>query len=458
MKRELSKSITSWNSSPRRKPLILMGARQVGKSWLMEDFASACYPGNAVFVNFMENERLRENVESSNLDPQTLMGLIELETGQRIEPGKTLLVLDEIQESPRALTALKFFNEKMSSLAVIAAGSLLGLSLRRRGREGKERSRGSFPVGKVDFLEVGPLSFGEFLSAIGEETRNDALVKNRWNLIQLQHDAYIGLLKSYLFIGGMPEAVNAFAETHSYQEVRRIQNAILTAYDKDFEKHAPPQLLAKLRLLWNNIPAQLAKENKKFIYTALREGARAREFEEALQWLDDAAMIRLFRRVNVPRLPLKAYEDFTSFKLYLVDVGLLGALSELRPDTLLDGSTIFTNFRGTLTEQFVLQELNALGLRPRYWTADRGTAEVDFVVAGANGVFPIEAKAGRNLKSRSLSVYQGLYQPERLYRVSLERYQPDGAVCDFPLYALRSLAEEIDSRSGEKIMPDGLGR
>ncbi len=443
MKRDLSASMVAWNLSPERKPLILMGARQVGKSWLMEDFAATYYPHEAVFVNFMENERLRGNFESSNLDPQTLISLIELETGRRIVPGRTLLVLDEIQESPRALTALKFFNERMPSLAVMAAGSLLGLSLRRRGRQDSPRVRGSFPVGKVDFLEVGPMSFEEYLSALGEEPRRKALAESKWELVNLQHDAYVSLLKSYLFVGGMPEAVGTFLKTRNYHQIRKVQNAILAAYDKDFEKHAPPQLLSKLRLLWNNIPAQLAKENKKFIYASLRAGARAREYEEGLQWLDDAAMVRIMRQVGTPRLPLKAYEDFTAFKLYLVDVGLLGALSELPPDTLLDGSAIFTNFKGAMTEQYVLQEFNALGLKPRYWTAEQGTAEVDFVVQGAAEVFPVEAKAGRNLKARSLAVYRDLFKPSRLYRVSLEKRRPEGPVCDLPLYALGNLAAEV---------------
>ena len=443
MKREVSASISTWNVSAGRKPLILMGARQVGKSWLLNDFAATSYPGKAVFVNFMEMERLRRNVESSNLDPQTLLGLIELETGKQVVPGRTLLVLDEIQESPRALTALKFFQEKLPSLAVIAAGSLLGLSLRGGGRQSASRSPGSFPVGKVDFLEVGPLTFGEFLSAMEMDRRRLALAEEQWELVRLQHETYIDLLKNYFFVGGMPEAVNAYRNTHSYHQVRRVQEAILTAYDKDFEKHAPPPLLAKLRLLWNNIPAQLAKENKKFIYTAMRAGARAREYEEALQWLDDAAMVRVLRRVGTPRLPLKAYEDFSAFKLYLVDVGLLGALSELAPEMLLDGNDIFTNFKGALTEQFALQEFQALGVKPRYWTSDSGTAEVDFVVQGVQSVYPVEAKASRNLKARSLSVYRELFHPARCYRVSLEQYRPEGTVRDFPLYAIEQLVAEM---------------
>ena len=443
MKRDITEAILAWNRDSLRKPLILMGARQVGKSWLMEDFANTAYPKETVWVNFMENDRLRKNVEVSNLDPQTLIELIELETGKAIVPGRSLLVLDEIQESPRVLTSLKFFNEKMPELAVIAAGSLLGLSLRGDKRSCNSVSCGSFPVGKVDFLEVGPMSFGEFLSAMEEDGRRKALEQQRWDLISLQHDVYAALLKSYLFIGGMPEAVNVYRETRSYQRVRRVQDAILTAYDKDFEKHAPPLLLSKLRLLWNNIPVQLAKENKKFLYSALREGARARDYEEALQWLDDAAMIHIMRRVGTPRLPLKAYEDFSAFKLFMVDVGLLGALCELAPETLLEGASIFTNFKGALTEQYALQEFCANGLKPRYWTAERGTAEVNFVVQCGNNVFPVEVKAGRNLKARSLSVYRELFNPSKIYRASLEKYHPDGAVKDFPLYGLSALVGEM---------------
>ena len=409
----------------------------------MEDFAKTAYPNDTVFVNFMENARLRNSVDTSNLDPQTLIELIELETGKRITPGRSLLVLDEIQECSKALTSLKFFNEKMPRLAVIAAGSLLGLSLRSKTTTHASASCSSFPVGKVDFLEIGPMSFEEFLTAIGEETRRQAIEQGRWNLVTLQHEAYIELLRSFFFIGGMPEAINVFRETRNYHRVRRVQNAILAAYDKDFEKHAPPQLLAKLRLLWNNIPAQLAKENKKFLYSALREGARAREYEEALQWLDDAAMVHFMRRVGTPRLPLKAYEDFSAFKLFMVDVGLLGALSELAPETLLEGTSIFTNFKGALTEQYALQEFTSLGLKPRYWTSDRGTAEVDFIVQCGNNVFPVEVKAGRNLKARSLSVYRELFTPSRLYRSSIEKYSPDGIVKDYPLYALSALVTEM---------------
>ena len=447
MKRDISASLAAWNSSAERKPLILMGARQVGKTWLMEDFARTWYPHDAVTVNFMEMERLRRNFEAANLEPQTLLGLIELETGREVVPGRTLLVLDEIQESPRALTSLKFFQEKLPSLAVMAAGSLLGLSLRGGGRHSKSRSPGSFPVGKVDFLEVGPLSFAEFLSALDEEARRTALSSAQWELVNLQHEAFVELLKTYLFVGGMPEAVNTYRRSRSHRQVRRVQEAILTAYDKDFEKHAPPSLLAKLRLLWNNIPAQLAKENKKFIYSALREGARAREYEGGLQWLDDAAMVRMMRRVGTPRLPLKAYEDFSAFKLYLVDVGLLGAMSELAPETLLDGADIFTNFKGALTEQFVLQEFQALGVKPRYWTNDSGTAEVDFVVPGVHEVYPVEAKANRNLKARSLAVYRELFQPRRCYRVSLEKHHPGDAVYDYPLYALGTLVAQITAET-----------
>lgn len=303
----------------------------------------------------------------------------------------------------------------------------------------KKVSFGSFPIGKVDFLEIDPMSFGEFLSSPDEDARRNAVEQGRGELVNLLHEAYISQLKSYLFIEAMPENINTYRETHSYHRIRRMQNAILTAYDKDFEKHASQKLLAKLRLSRNNIPSQLTKENKKILYSISREGARARKYEKALQWMDDAAIVRVMRRGDTPRLPLKAYEDFSAFKLFIVVVGLLGALSKLKPETLLDDSSIFTNFTAALTVQYVLQEFCALGFKSRYWTSDIVTDEIDFVIPCGNHVFPMEVKARRNLKARRLSVYREHFAPNCIYRASHKRYQPEGAVKDYPLYALPAL-------------------
>lgn len=443
MEREISEKIVEWNNSRKRKPLILMGARQVGKTWLMKSFAAAVYPKKAVFVNLMKEDGLREALESSDLDPKSVVEIIELKKNVKIVPGETLLVLDEIQESPRALTALKFFNEDMPGLAVMAAGSLLGLSL-RKGRKGDgKRIRGSFPVGKVEFLDVRPMSFWEFLRATGEEMKLEKLRQRQWKVVSLAHDDYVRLLKRYFYVGGMPEAVLDYVETGDLHEVRKTQKAILRAYDKDFEKHAKPSLLAKVRLLWGNVAAQLAKENKKFIYTALRTGARAREYEEAIQWLDDAAMVQILRRVAPPRMPLGANADFSAFKLYVHDVGLLGAMSGLRAESILDGSAVFTNFKGAMTEQYVLQELLAAEAEMGYWSSEKGDAEVDFVLQGATEVFPLEAKAARNLKAQSLKAYREFFQPSVCYRTSLEKFTDGKQVRDIPLYGVRSIAEEI---------------
>lgn len=445
MKRDILAKMDAWDADAFRKPLILMGARQVGKTWLMQEFARTRYAGRTVAVNLMDDDALRTQIEESKVDAEGLLRLIELSAGRRIAPDKTLVLIDEIQESPKALASLKFFAERMPRLAVIAAGSLLGLSVRRgsRANVGKD-VRGSFPVGKVDFLDVRPMSFFEFLDAMGEGMRLDVLCGRDVEMANVQHAEFVRLLKTYLFTGGMPEAVAAFAATGDHFRVRRIQSAILRAYDKDFEKHAPsPYLLAKLRLLWNNVPAQLAKDSKKFIYTALKQGARAREYEEALQWLDDAGMIHVLRRVDPPGMPLKAYEDFSAFKVFAHDVGLLGALSELPPKTLLDGSAIFTNFKGALTEQYVLQELLAAGAAPRYWSSGKGNAEVDFVLQGDREVFPLEAKAVTNLNAKSLAIYRKAFNPSKSFRTSLAKWRPDGPLADVPLYAVSLIADEI---------------
>lgn len=446
MKRLVYNKLIEWNKSSNRKPLILMGARQVGKTWLMDHFAQEFYPKDTVKVNLMRDELLRTNFEQADLSPKTLISLIELSTGKKIIPGQTLLIIDEIQESMRALTSLKFFYEELPQLAIMVAGSLLGISL-RRGRTAKNpetRSAGSFPVGKVDFLDVYPMSFYEFLDAACEEPRKEALENHKWELVALQHEAYKNLLKKYMFVGGMPEAVADYVQAYDLQRVRLIQKNILRAYDEDFEKHAiSTAQLAKLRLLWNNIPAQLAKENKKFLYSSLREGARAREYEEALEWLDAAGMIHIHRAVKTPRLPLKSYEDYAAFKLYMLDVGLLGAMSDLPSRALLEPTAIFTNFKGALTEQYVLQELCAAEVACAYWTNGNGVAELDFVLQGELDVFPLEVKSAENLRAQSLKVYNKIFNPRLSFRTSLVPYHRGDRLVDVPLYALCGVVDYL---------------
>lgn len=454
MQRNLITRIFDWNCSVRRKPLILMGARQVGKTWLMNEFAREAYPGNTVYVNLLKMKALRNSLESGDIDPQTMIEKIEVALEAEVEPGRTLLILDEIQESANALTSLKFFNEDMPELAVMAAGSLLGLAVGRSDGDRKEggednpnEKRGSFPVGKVNFLDVHPLSFSEFVRALGKKRLAALVEEGDPQKLADYHDVLEELLKKYLVVGGMPEAINVYVETNDWRKVREVQSEILEAYDADFVKHAPLTMLPKIRLLWNSVPSQLAKENKKYIYTALKPGARAREYESALQWLDDAGMVKQVFRVGTPRLPLQSYRDISAFKLYVHDVGLLGAMSELLPSVMLDGDSLFTNFKGAMTEQLVLQELLVYGFTPCYWSNDAGNAEVEFVVQGAEGVFPVEAKAGINTQAKSLKVYRSLFAPPFAIRTSLAECHDGKTLKDIPLFALGPTMAKIVRRT-----------
>ena len=427
-----------------------MGARQVGKTWLMDAFAKEVYPQDMVYVNLMKMKKLRKSLDESDLSPEAVIERISIALDVDITPGKTLLVIDEIQESSTALTSLKFFNEDLPELAVIAAGSLLGLAVGRSKEEEEERNgiesvaeeanpneqRGSFPVGKVNFLDVPPMSFTEFVRAVGKTRLAALLEEGELKKTVPYAEELTDLLRRYLVVGGMPEAVGTYVATKDFRAVREIQEEILSAYDSDFVKHAPATMLPKIRLLWRSIPSQLAKENKKFVYSALKSGARAREYESALQWLDDAGMIRQVFRVGTPRLPLRSYFDFSAFKLYAHDVGLLGAMSDLSPSDVLDGDSLFTNFKGAMTEQYVLQELVVAGCRPAYWTNDAGNAEVEFVVQGEKAVYPVEAKAGINTQAKSLKVYRKLFSPPFAVRTSLADARDGADTKDVPLFAL----------------------
>lgn len=439
MKRDCLQKIFDWNLQSFRKPLVLLGARQVGKTWLMKEFSRQAYPHDTVFINFMEMGELNAAIAQTNLTISNLLTLFQTISGRQIVPGQTLLVLDEIQESPRVLTMLKFFREQLPQLAILVAGSLLGLSMgsaQRVPNGNGSASASSFPVGQIERLNVYPMTFLEFLDAIGQEGLATTLREGDWSSVGVLSKEYELSLKNYLLTGGMPEAVATFADTRTLAAVRERQLTILADYDDDFKKHAPIDLLPKIRLLWNNLPSQLAKENKKFIYAALKPGARAREYETALQWLDDAGMLRQVYRVCPPRMPLKAYRDLNAFKLYVHDVGLLGALSALPPRIVLEGNALFTNFKGAMTEQFVLGELVAGGFEPGYWTAENGAAELDFVVQGETDNAPIEVKSATNTKAKSLAVYRKAYQPVLSVKTSLKPYQRKNGVVSLPLYAL----------------------
>ena len=446
MQRDCLKELESWKNSRKRKPLVLMGARQVGKTWLMTEFAKREFSADHVLVNFMRKRTLCKQLEGGDIDPEGLIRLLQTATGKRIVPGRTLLILDEIQECPNALTALKFFNEDLPELAVMAAGSLLGLSYGKGDRYEVPTWSGdgsSFPVGKIDRLDVHPMTFAEFLRANGKESLVEAVMAEDWKSVGFLARDYETHLKNYLIVGGMPEAVGDWVETGSLAEARKTQRRILADYDDDFKKHAPLELLPKIRLLWNNIPAQLAKENKKFVYSALKHGARAREYEVVLEWLRDAGMVHMLHRVCPPRLPIAHYKDFGAFKLFMHDVGLLGAMSSLSPEVVLEGNSIFTNFKGAMTEQFVLQELCAEGIDSGYWTPDNGIAEIDFVVQGQNAVYPLEVKSATNTKAKSLGVYLKEYSPEQAFKSSLKCHSDTGLVRSIPLYALGILFRKI---------------
>ncbi len=450
MQRNVLARIIERNGRQTRKPLVLMGARQVGKTWLMDAFAKEVYPQDTVYVNLMKMKKLRKSLDESDLSPEAVIGRFGIALDGDITPGKTLLVSDEIQESSSTLTSLKFFNEDLPELAVIAAGSLLGLAVGRSKEEEEEQDaieqgsdgenpnerRGSFPVGKVNFIDIYPMSFTEFVRAAGKVRLAALLDEGEPRKTAPYAEELTDLLKRYLVVGGMPEAVSTYVETKDFRAVRETQEEILSAYDSDFVKHAPAVMLPKIRLLWRSIPSQLAKENKKFIYTALKSGARAREYESALQWLDDAGMVRQVFRVGTPRLPLRSYFDFSSFKLYVHDVGLLGAMSDLTPSVVLDGDSLFTNFKGAMTEQYVLQELLVAGRKPAYWTNDAGNAEVEFVVQGEKAVYPVEAKAGINTQAKSLKVYRKLFSPPFAVRTSLADARDGADTKDVPLFAL----------------------
>ena len=421
-----------WKNSKRRKPLIIEGARQVGKTWLMKEFGKQAY-ADTVYINFDSNSRMAD-LFSADLDTDRLIMGLELYAGHKINPENTLLIFDEVQEVPRALASLKYFYENAPQYHIVCAGSLLGIAL----HQGT-----SFPVGKVDFLKLYPLSFSEFLMATGNERFAELLKKQDYEMITSFKQTYIDALKHYYFVGGMPEAVQSFAESKDFNEVRAIQKRILAAYEQDFSKHAPNEIVPKIRMLWNSIPSQLARENKKFIYGLVREGGRAREYETAIMWLSDCGLVHKVSRVNAAGIPLKAYEDLKAFKLFIVDVGLLGCMTGLRQRTLLDGDDLFVEFKGALTEQYVCQQLKTIeDLGVYYYTNDRGSCEIDFVVDTGEQIVPIEVKAETNLRAKSLKTYRERFEPELSVRTSMADYKKEDWLLNLPLYAIENIAAE----------------
>ena len=421
-----------WKNNKRRKPLIIEGARQVGKTWLMKEFGKQAY-ADTVYINFDSNSRMAD-LFSADLDTDRLIMGLELYAGRKINPENTLLIFDEVQEVPRALASLKYFYENAPQYHIVCAGSLLGIAL----HQGT-----SFPVGKVDFLKLYPLSFSEFLMATGNERFAELLKNQDYEMITSFKQTYIDALKHYYFVGGMPEAVQSFAESKDFNEVRAIQKRILAAYEQDFSKHAPNEIVPKIRMLWNSIPSQLARENKKFIYGLVREGGRAREYETAIMWLSDCGLVHKVSRVNAAGIPLKAYEDLKAFKLFIVDVGLLGCMTGLRQRTLLDGDDLFVEFKGALTEQYVCQQLKTIeDLGVYYYTNDRGSCEIDFVVDTGEQIVPIEVKAETNLRAKSLKTYRERFEPELSVRTSMADYKKEDWLLNLPLYAIENITAE----------------
>ena len=433
MKRAAMQELNNWKDNKHKKPLIIRGARQVGKTWLMKEFGRTAYQ-NTVYINFENNRRMKE-LFSIDLNVERLIMGLELYCGKKIDPVNTLLMFDEVQEVPRALTSLKYFNENAPQYQIVCAGSLMGVAL----HQGT-----SFPVGKVEFLDLYPLSFFEFMTALGKGRFADILVSGDFDMAHTFRQTYIDLLKQYYYVGGMPESVLRFSENKDWSEVREIQERILAAYEQDFSKHAPNGTVPRIRMLWSSIPAQLAKENKKFIYGQIREGARAREYELALQWLVDCGLIYKVHRATAPQIPLIAYIDMSAFKLFMVDVGLLSCMSGLKPDVLLDGNRLFREFKGALSEQYVLQQLiSQKGLNTYYWKNERNTLEIDFLVSDGQSVVPLEVKAEISLQSKSLKAFRDKFSPPLSVRTAMIDYKKEGWLLNLPLYAIGAMSEEV---------------
>ena len=424
MKRLIFEDLLKWKNKPSRKPLIIQGARQVGKTWLMTDFAQQHFKHVAYF-NFENTPELQLIFKQGYNIPKILTSL-QIILGNKINESNTLIIFDEIQACPEALTSLKYFYEYNPKFFIFAAGSLLGVAI----HQGV-----SFPVGKVEFIHLFPLSFHEFLLAMNKNELLIALQNNDHSLIEIFRNQYIELLKQYFFIGGMPEAVYDFINNNDYNRVRAIQNNILIGYENDFSKYAPIYLLPRIRLVWQSIVGQLAKENSKFIYSILKNGARAKEFELAIEWLKDAGLIHKVCRVNNAGIPLSSYAIWSDFKIYFNDIGLLCAKGALTKNILLKGDDLFVEFKGTISEQFILQQMIFKNQEIFYWSPDLAKSEIDFIIQKNELVIPIEVKAAENVKSRSLRVYVDKYKPKLCIRTSLLGYKNQGWMENIPMYS-----------------------
>lgn len=423
MKRDALDALIAWKKDVKRKPLIVHGARQVGKTWLLKEFGKQ-YFGKTIYINFEDAPELQGIFR--DYDTSRIIRELQIYAQTQIEASDTLIIFDEIQSVKRGLNSLKYFCEDAPQHAITAAESLLGMHL---------HAGESFPVGKVNFLDLKPLSFFEFLRAVGKDILVDTLEKKEFEYLQFMHAKLVELLRIYLFVGGMPEVVLKYSETQNLQAVRNIQQEIIRAYRDDFSKHVPYELVPRLQMVWNSMPTQLAKENKKFVYGVIREGGRSKDYELAIQWLCDCGLLLKCYRIEKPALPLVGYQNLSIFKLFLVDVGLLSALSYLDARTIIKGDSIFTEYKGALTEQFVMQELSAAKTNYiGYWTNDRSTAEVDFVIQQNADVCPIEVKAETNVRAKSFKFFCEKYQPQKAYRLSLLPFHKEDWMTNVPLY------------------------
>lgn len=428
MKRNAIKELYEWKENNDRKPLVILGARQVGKTWLMKEFGKEAYK-KCAYVNFEDNDDLRGMFEH-DFDIQRIIANLQWATDVTIDED-TLIILDEIQEAPRGITALKYFQEKAPQYHVIAAGSLLGIAMHKND---------SFPVGKVDFMHLYPLSFYEFLNAIGEKKMIDLLQAKDWTMLTMVRAKFEERLRQYYFVGGMPAAVLAFVNDGDLNKVRTIQKSIIEAYERDFSKHAPAIEVPRIRMVWHSIPSQLSKENRKFIYGMIKEGARAKDFELAIEWLKDAGLIYKVNRCKKAQLPLAAYEDFSAFKMFLSDIGLMGAMSNIPVQSLLNGNMLFSDFKGALTEQFVLQQMKTnQSLSIYYWSADNSRGEIDFLVQQEEKVIPIEVKAEENLQAKSLRMFVERNPGLKGYRFSMSPYREQDWLVNYPLYSVLTI-------------------
>lgn len=433
MKRFALERLKEWKEKPNRKPLIIRGARQVGKTWLMKEFGKTFFE-KVAYVNFDSNTRMQQ-VFDGEINIERIVLAISAETGISVNPENTLLIFDEVQEVPKALSSLKYFCENAPEYAVVAAGSLLGVALHKGT---------SFPVGKVDFMDLYPLTFQEFLCALGEERFVEILRGKDTDMVTMFKSKYIDRLREYYFVGGMPEVVQTYVDTKDFNQVREIQKNLLNYYQQDFSKHAEISLVPRLNLVWNSIPMQLAKENKKYIYGQVRKGARAKDFELAIQWLLDCGLIHKVHRVEKPALPLKAYMNLDIFKIYLLDVGLLMAMTGLNAQVIIDGNRIFTEFKGALTEQYILQQLIAgENVEPYYYSAENSKGEIDFILQGNTSVIPLEVKAEENLRAKSLKAFCEKYKPKYAVRTSMSDYREQEWMTNIPLYNIDRIGEYL---------------